>query len=142
MISKRTAVVVLSLALSFIASVVVADSSRDEKSIELLHVSPLMALGSANIDFQIHALPVASDRHEYALLCDAAERCSARFSEHERLEEIDIEGETAPKLWHPKPFTHVGPGEYWLVAAIGPWEGFRVIARTRILVSEPLADAR
>lgn len=111
--------------------------THEQKAIELIHVSPRVAIGSADLDFQVRTSPAPTDRHEYALLCAISEPCSLRFAEHERLEQIDVEGEAAAKLWHPKPFMRIGPGEYWLIAAIGPWEGFRAVAKERILVGEP-----
>jgi hypothetical protein len=110
---------------------------REPKPIELIHVTPRVAIGVADIDFQVRTAPISTDRHEYALLCAISEPCSLRFADHERMEQIDVEGDNAAKLWHPKPFLRVGPGEYWLVAAIGPWEGFRAVAKERILIGEP-----
>lgn len=100
-------------------------SASHGKPVEVIHLSPRIAIGVADIDFQIRLQPDDSDRKEWAILCAAGEPCGLNFGDHERLEERDIEGLDSPKLWHPSAFKRVGPGEYAVVGAVGNRSGIR-----------------
>ena len=102
------------------------------KSIEVIHLSPRIAIGAADIDFQIRLRPTSGDRKEWAILCLAGEPCGLNFGDHERLEEIDIEGDGAAKLWHPRAFQRVGPGVYAVVGAVGDLSGIRASDAQRV----------
>lgn len=107
------------------------------KAVEVIHLTPRLAIGVADIDFQVRLQPDAGDRKEWAILCLAGEPCGLTFGDHERLEERDIEGEAAPKLWHPRAFQRVGPGVYSVIGAVGTLTGIRASDAQRVEIVAP-----
>jgi hypothetical protein len=130
-----------SVAASLVVTVAVVSvlghaAARDVKPIAILS-APHVALAPAAIGFHVRLQPEADDRQLWALLCDRTDDEPCTLAHHERLSQIDIEGDRAPRLWSPRAWQHVDAGDYALVAAIGPVGRIRAQTMQRVLVTAP-----
>lgn len=94
-----------------------AFASKEPKPIEILHMARILT-SRQPLAFDVHAQPIESDRIEWAALCFADGPCTV--DSHDRISVLEIEGEAAPKLWRPRQWEHLEPGDYKVVVAIGP----------------------
>lgn len=96
-----------------------------QKPIEIVHM-PRFLFAGADLGFQVRVRgAIDEDRQQWVILCDrTADVCS--LEHNERISMVTIEGSAAPKLWSPKPWAHMPPGEYAVVAALGANDTIRV----------------
>lgn len=104
--------------------------------IQILNLSPRIGFAGSPISFRVRVQPVDSDRELSVMLCDLGDP-PCTLDRHVRLDSHDIEGANAPKLWSPKPFEHVDPGEWTVVAAIGPHGAIRAKAVQSVTLVAP-----
>lgn len=96
------------------------DFAKEPKAIEIMHMSRIMFAGRP-LGFQVRLRPIDTDRMVYAVLCDRTSEapCTTREFEHERLSQYSIEGDAATRMWSPKAWERIAPGDYVLVVTIG-----------------------
>lgn len=109
--------------------------ATDPKPVQILH-APGVLLADQSLGFMVRLQPVESDRMLYAILCnrDMDTPCSMDEMQHERLSQLPIEGDRAAKLWHPKPWEHMGAGHYTLIVTIGSVDSIRAQDARSVLV--------
>lgn len=113
----------------------VINEPRPPKPIQILHM-PRIMFENRDLGFMVRLQPIESDRFLFAILCnnDSVETCSVDEFKHERLSQLEIEGDRAAKLWTPKPWTHLAAGSYTVVVTIGPRLGYRSSDALTVLV--------
>jgi hypothetical protein len=121
---------VLPLCALFTVSVLafLAHAAIDQKfkAIEIVHMPRIMFAGS-DLGFQVRVRgAIDEDRQQWALLCNREDPDPCSLDHNERLSMVTIEGSAAPRLWSPKPWTHMPPGEFAVVVALGANDQIRV----------------
>lgn len=126
--------VVALVVLATLAHAVINDP-KPPKPIQILHM-PRVLFENRDLGFMVRLQPIDSDRLLYAILCnnEAQEPCSLDEFRHERLSQLEIEGDRAAKLWTPKPWAHLAAGSYTVVVTIGPRGGVRASDALSVLV--------
>ncbi len=109
--------------LAFLASAAIVE--KQQKAIEIIRMPRFIFAGS-DLGFQVRVRgAIDEDRQQWVFLCDrTADVCS--LEQNERISMVTIEGSAAPKLWSPRPWTHMSPGEFAVVAALGANDLIRV----------------
>jgi len=103
--------------LGFLAHSAIIDA-RHAKAIEIVHM-PHIIFAGADLGFQVRVRgAIDEDRQQWVILCDVhGDTCTTEHNE--RVSMVSIEGSAAPKLWSPRPWTHMPAGDYVVVAALG-----------------------
>lgn len=93
-------------------------NEQRQKAIEIVHMPRIMFAG-ADLGFQVRVRgAIDEDRQQWALLCDVTDPpCSTDHAE--RVSMVTIEGSAAPRLWSPRAWSHMSPGEYAVVVGLG-----------------------
>lgn len=107
--------------------------ATDVKPVEILYL-PRILFAGRDLGFMVRVHAIDTDRAEWAILCDASDVEPCTTEHHDRASMVSIEGSAAPKLWSPKPWTHMQPGDYTVVAAIGPVGSIRAHAALTVMV--------
>lgn len=98
----------------------------NRKAIAILHM-PRILFAGRDLGFQVRVLgAVDEDREEWAILCNREDVDPCSVDHNERVSMVSIEGSAAPKLWSPRPWTHMPEGEYAVVVALGAHGALRV----------------
>lgn len=116
-----------------------AISRAKDRPIEILHLQRFYVSAPARVAFEVRLKPSPTDRHVSAFVCDLAWElpCGLKPEEHDDGDSHDIEGDQSAKLWRPaRPFV-LGPGEFVIVAAIGPPGQIRAADAQRVSVIAP-----
>ena len=96
------------------------------KPIEILRMPRFMFAGS-DLGFQVRVRgAVDEDRELWIILCNLEDEIPCTTEHNERVSMVSIEGSACPKLFSPRPWTHMPPGQYAVVAALGAFGKIRV----------------
>lgn len=115
--------VVFSL-LAFLAHAAILE--KQIKAIEIVHMPRIMFAGS-DLGFQVRVRGARDeDRQQWAILCNREDEMPCSVDHNERISMVTIEGSAAPHLWSPRPWTHMPPGEFAVVVALGANDQIRV----------------
>jgi hypothetical protein len=110
--------------LGYLAHSAILDA-KNMKPIEIVHIPHILFAGQ-DLGFQVRVRgAIDEDRQQWIFLCDrTADVCS--IEHNERISMVTIEGSAAPKLWSPRPWQKMPPGEFAVVAALGANNQIRV----------------
>lgn len=96
------------------------------KAIEIVHM-PRILFAGADLGFQVRVRgAIDLDRQEWAILCNREDPDPCSLEHNERISMVSIEGSAAPRLWSPRPWQKIPPGEFAVVVALGANDQIRV----------------